>query len=443
MPPPRGDVNLLRRARTSATRLRIAQMVTATVLCDVPLSCVYAVCDFLLPSRGIVCVSRDSVAVAHPGPAITGERVDYTTDNGGDIADVAAAGNYLVVSRGTSFQVTCANPITGTLHTRNVSDSHAAQVVAVDITENGVVATSCVDGTIGVWDVATYQNDSTDRSVPLLLLGHTDWVRFVKFVPSRFGQLLLVSAGDDGRVCVWDPYSATCLHTAVFHAHSIRAAAAAAGPECPTVAVAVGNVAVMFRWEPGRLTESLRIQAHRVPVTAMHLTTQLVCSVSEDEEICVHRLCDAVLLVRAKARLASRLCASLMSTITKVVVFHEEPEATALVLCCCSSDGDLLVITAHPRDPSGSAVSSPRGPSSGRQTATQLAARYIDALATSAAGIVSRKLASNMLSKAATQPPKEIGPPPCDDALYRTHENSVLLETGAVVGMAICHGDFS
>ena len=549
MPP--FERTLARRARVGGQRLRVAQAVTATLLAEVPLSCVFSFCDFVLPADGLVCASRDSLAVRQPGPSITGDHTEHVEETAGDIAEVAASPSHLVVSRGNGFQVTSSTVCDGGrgthLKTHAVWDSHASQVITVDITAAGLVATGCIDGSIAVWEPATYIADADGRiGSPLPFTGHSDWVKMLKFASDAVGHVILLSAGDDGKVCVWDAHTTQCLHTVVFPSHAIRAVAAStasdAGVTClPTVAVAVGATVVVLQWDQGCLAEVLRLAPHGLtPITVMALRGGILACVSEDEDIAVHQIgvlettvpaategivvgggggaadgamgealklsvADVQCLFTAKARLASRLCASLMSTLTRIVVLTAPPTSTAIAVACASSDGDLVVITGFPRSrdvirvaantdgvgsyqanapaassswlPSITSPTTSASSTSSAALATKGGARrpasappatsggavvgissYFDAFVAHAIALRAAALAS---SSAAVGDPTATedddddeddagaagrarrAPPVAAESLWRVFESSVLLETGPVVAMATCAADFA
>lgn len=440
------------RARASPLRAHAAVSVAAAALADIPVSCFYTFCDMLLPDTSVVCVSRDTVAVIQPGAMGDGNRIDHAMDHGGDIVDVAAAASHLVVGRGMGFQTTTADVITGRLTTHYMGDTHASQVIAVDITPAGIVATSCAEGTIYIWDQSTYAPAPSRRSAPMELVGHTDWVRHVKFTVAKYGRLLLVSAGDDGKVCVWDPLCASCLHTTQFYPHSLRCAAAmSTGKGSPLIAVAANTSIGLYEWQSnlfsGRLVEHLRITSHDAPVTTIALGENIVCSACEDEVVNVHEAsAPGALLVSCRARLATRLCASLMTCLTKMVVLAAPPTSSAIVIACCSSDGDFIVIAARPNDPPDSLTYAERSRLLSPAGSPNLALRSMIESASSALSSVWQSTRSSQSGK--TQMPRAahsdafpgttVGTPK-----YSAQERSTMMTTGSVVGMAICHVAFS
>ena len=95
-----------------------------------------------------------------------------------------------------------------------MDEAHAAQVLCVALGPAGTIATGSADGVVAVWSLLP---DGTDvLGPPLLLSGcHTDWVRSVRFSSDGRGRLLLVSAGDDGRVVRWSALEAAPLSVLV------------------------------------------------------------------------------------------------------------------------------------------------------------------------------------------------------------------------------------
>ncbi|CUG86009.1 WD40 repeat-containing protein, putative [Bodo saltans] len=95
---------------------------------------------------------------------------------------------------------------------------HSDAVLALDVTQDGLhMATGSRDCGVIYW--------SRTEGPLRYMVGHTDWVRFVKFCSSGtvLPQQLLFSASDDGTVALWDPARGTrlfCLDA--FEGQSIR-----------------------------------------------------------------------------------------------------------------------------------------------------------------------------------------------------------------------------
>lgn len=326
-------------------------------MADAPLSCLYTFCDFMLPSCVVVCASRDAVALVHPGAA-TADRVQHAVECPGDMCDVAAAGRFLVLGRGLGFQVTIAGCMESPHRILPMDDTHAAQVLTVDVSSGGYVATSCADGTISVWDPATYDSERVGEDEPLLLQGHTDWVRFVRFVVADFGKLLLISGGDDGRLLVWDALGGRVLHGLTLTPRCIRCMdVALPGPK---IAIAGDDPVIrLFDWDLGVLREDRRFTAHDAPVTAVRLSSEWLCSAAEDEVLKLHRLRDGVCMARSRAHHSARICVGFLTTVTSIVFVAVPPQSTAIIVASCSSDGDYVEWVVRPTTAVGGGLELP------------------------------------------------------------------------------------
>jgi WD40 repeat protein len=104
------------------------------------------------------------------------------------------------------------------LHDEFDGAGHSDAVLTLDVTPDGLhMATGSRDCGVIYW--------SRSEGPLRYMVGHTDWVRFVKFCTSGtvLAQQLLLSASDDGTVSLWDPSRGTrlfCLDA--FEGRSIR-----------------------------------------------------------------------------------------------------------------------------------------------------------------------------------------------------------------------------
>lgn len=77
---------------------------------------------------------------------------------------------------------------------RRISNGHSYDMTCVEFDFHlSLIATADVFGEIAIWDYET-------SSFMAFLLGHNDPVQCVKFLSPK---PLLLSAGSDGKVCIW------------------------------------------------------------------------------------------------------------------------------------------------------------------------------------------------------------------------------------------------
>jgi WD40 repeat protein len=333
---------------------------TVAVAPPMPRSCVALFSDFLLPRVAVVLAARDTVALMHDGDAASC-RIE-TVD--GDVSAIAAASEDFVVARGLGFASGSWTHLRRGVVDRE--DTHAATVLAVDVDATGTIATSCADGAIGIWRPDT-------MGPPLVLShGHADWVRFVRFFTDGLGKVLLVSGGDDGRLCVWDALGAALLHRERLPCRCVRSLATN-GTE---VAVA-GDEPLIYivRWSGSKLIQDREIRAHETTLSAMAMTEALLCSAGEDEIVMLHDLASGVCIAKCFAHQSRRCCVSFMTVISSVAIIAHPPQSSAIVVVSASSDGDVVVWTVR-RGVSGGVVC--------HESKTQLLIGPIVALATAA-----------------------------------------------------------
>lgn len=113
-------------------------------------------------------------------------------------------GRAVTISQTPAGQVSCqlAEGPTVTLP----PDARRARCAAVITSERAATIATSSSSVIHTWHV------DTGAAAGPPLHGHQDWVRALLTLPLEDSRAVLVSGGDDGRVCLWDPRSGDLRH---------------------------------------------------------------------------------------------------------------------------------------------------------------------------------------------------------------------------------------
>ncbi len=244
---------------------------------------------------------------------------------------------------------------------RTYLTAHSHPVLCVAVTEDGQhVATGGTDAAVVFWSV--------DGGPLSFLSAHNDWVRFLRFTRGAVGKLLLVSAGDDGLVVLWDPMiGAEIARLEHFHGQAIRAMDVS-----PRLLVASGDQqsVSLDLLSPAAMaprgsffvfsidTQAVTIAAAGGPMT-IHQGTPTTClitaneeylvSAAEDETLSVSSLTMRSVLWSCSAFVSKRRCMSFMNVATAIRILACPPLSSVIIVAACTSDGDVLQWIIDPR----------------------------------------------------------------------------------------------
>jgi WD40 repeat protein len=261
---------------------------------------------------------------------------------------------------------------------RTYYNGHSHPVLSVAVTDDGLyVATGGCDAAVVVWSV---------EYGPLSVLSaHNDWVRYLRFTRGPVGKLLLVSAGDDGLMVLWDPLTGLALALVeAFAGHAIRAMdvtqrmIVASGDYQPLSGAAAAPAALHGADDAHRIVSPgtfsvFELDAQRMTICessggplVAHETCPTVCAISpgeeflvsaaEDERLCVSSIARRVVLWTCAAFASKRRCMSFMNVGTSIKVLACPPVSSVIVVVACGSDGDVVQWIVDPRSGSSQLV---------------------------------------------------------------------------------------
>jgi hypothetical protein len=334
-------------------------------------------------------ISSSSAVVVAP--------VSLARDTIGDLGGVATSGNRAAVARGAGFKLMELPSMKVLFET---DEAHAAQVLCVALGPARTVATGSADGSVAVWTMNAAETGVAGP--PLLLSGHTDWVRFLRFASDGKGRILLVSAGDDGRVIQWGALEAEMLTMNAISTRSpIRCLGVSPSHTCFAVGCDDSGVSVLAmmpstsssggnniaaagtnRWDaisaaftsaqqairggvdhhhnpqssPPLSPVLRRFAGHEGVVSALSISGgELLCAGTEGEVVYLHCLRTGATLATCHAHQTRRFCVGLMTTICSVEFLLDSQRA--LVVLSVASDGVMVVWTLERCVAEGTAAS--------------------------------------------------------------------------------------
>ncbi|CCW69263.1 unnamed protein product [Phytomonas sp. Hart1] len=334
------------------------QLVGSLVLKNrVNLLCASVIASFMCSKDMLVVISKDTVQCINcDGDEIRHESSISNSSLCELSAIVATPSGAIVASENGICRVSLPSLLIEKKSSDFLTRDPQYRILCVSSTPDGsYFATGGGNAVVTVW---TYEMNPMH-----FLLGHTDWVRFVKFARGSNPTLQLFSAGDDGVIYQWDPLAGSVISRLDYtKGQSIQvfemnfnSGLMAVACNAPFLALyrcrsdnrtrRSGDNILLLR-ELGVITG-----AHETTPTAAKFTedSQWIVSAGEDEVLAISSVAEPRQIFICRELVSKRYCTTFLGTFNCISILSAPPDSSVFVVVVCASNGTVVQWVVDPR----------------------------------------------------------------------------------------------